>query len=57
MASYGTVMIAHNAPQSEQTADLRSVHTSNLPELFDQLGMSLIWSDVIERVALALEEQ
>jgi uncharacterized protein (TIGR03032 family) len=33
-----------NASQSEQSADLRSVHTSNLPELFDQLGISLIVS-------------
>jgi uncharacterized protein (TIGR03032 family) len=37
-------MIAQNAPQSEKTADLRSVHTSNLPALFDQLGISLIVS-------------
>ncbi len=37
-------MMAQNAPQSEKTADLRSVHTSNLPELFDQLGISLIVS-------------
>jgi uncharacterized protein (TIGR03032 family) len=37
-------MIAQTAPQSEKTADLRSVHTSNLPELFDQLGISLIVS-------------
>src|SRR5262249_42226815 len=37
-------MIAQNAAQSENTADLRSVHTSNLPELFDQLGISVIVS-------------
>src|SRR5262249_60288325 len=37
-------MMAQSAPQSENTADLRSVHTSNLPELFDQLGISLIVS-------------
>ena len=37
-------MMAQNAPQPEKTADLRSVHTSNLPELFDQLGISLIVS-------------
>src|SRR5262249_5927589 len=44
VAHYANVMIAQNAPQSEKTADLRSVHTSNLPELFDQLGISLIVS-------------
>src|SRR5262249_60244366 len=38
------VMIAQNPPQAEINADLRSVHTSNLPELFDQLGISLIVS-------------
>ena len=32
------------AALSEKTADLRSVHTSNLPELFDQLQISLIVS-------------
>jgi hypothetical protein len=37
-------MTAQNGPQSEKPADLRSVHTSNLPELFDQLGISLIVS-------------
>ena len=37
-------MMPQIAPQSEKTADLRSVHTSNLPELFDQLGISLIVS-------------
>ena len=37
-------MTTHNEPQSEETADLRSVHTSNLPELFEQLGISLIVS-------------
>jgi len=36
--------MTQTAPQSEKTADLRSVHTSNLPELFDQLGISLIVS-------------
>lgn len=30
--------------QSESTAELRSVHTSNLPELFDQLNISLVVS-------------
>src|SRR5262245_28045759 len=34
-------MMTQNAPQSEKGADLRSVHTSNLPELCDQLGISL----------------
>ena len=37
-------MMTQTAPQSEDSADLRSVHTSNLPELFDQLGISLIVS-------------
>jgi uncharacterized protein (TIGR03032 family) len=37
-------MMPQNASQSEKTADLRSVHTSNLPELFDQLRISLIVS-------------
>jgi len=37
-------MTNQTAPQPEQTADLRSVHTSNLPELFDQLQISLIVS-------------
>ena len=37
-------MMAQSEPQSEKTADLRSVHTSNLPELFEQLGISLIVS-------------
>ena len=37
-------MMAPSAPQPENPADLRSVHTSNLPELFDQLGISLIVS-------------
>ena len=37
-------MMTHTAPQAEKTADLRSVQTSNLPELFDQLGISLIVS-------------
>ncbi len=37
-------MITQTAPQSENTADLRSVHTSNLPALFDHLGISLIVS-------------
>jgi uncharacterized protein (TIGR03032 family) len=37
-------MMAQRTPQSENTGDLRSVHTSNLPELFDQLGISLIVS-------------
>ena len=36
--------MTHNGPQSEQTADLHSVHTSNLPELFEQLQISLIVS-------------
>jgi uncharacterized protein (TIGR03032 family) len=39
-----TAMTPQTAPQSENTADLRSVHTSNLPELFEQLGISLIVS-------------
>src|SRR5712664_1716159 len=38
------VMSPQTTPPSEETADLRSVHTSNLPELFDQLGISLIVS-------------
>ena len=33
-----------NTPNPDAAADLRSVHTSNLPELFDQLGISLIVS-------------
>src|SRR5262249_53343001 len=37
-------MTPQSAPQVEKTAELRSVHTSNLPELFDQLGISLIVS-------------
>jgi len=37
-------MATHNTNQSEETVDLCSVHTSNLPELFDQLGISLIVS-------------
>ena len=37
-------MMTDNAPHSEETADLRSVHTSNLPEIFEQLGISLIVS-------------
>ena len=37
-------MTSNNAPTSEETADLRSVHTSNLPELFEQLRISLIVS-------------
>ena len=37
-------MVTQNVPQSEEATDLRSVHTSNLPELFDQLGISLIVS-------------
>ena len=37
-------MMAQTLPQSEKNTDLRSVHTSNLPELFDQLGISLIVS-------------
>jgi uncharacterized protein (TIGR03032 family) len=37
-------MMIQTAPQPEKTADLRSVHTSNLPELFEQLGISLIVS-------------
>src|SRR5262249_35250641 len=47
-------MIAQNAPQSEKTADLRSVHTSNLPELFDQLGISLIVSTYQAGKAIAV---
>src|SRR6187549_1358655 len=37
-------MTNETAPQSEKTVDLHSVHTSNLPALFDQLGISLIVS-------------
>ena len=37
-------MVTQTPPQSQSTADLRSIHTSNLPELFDQLGISLIVS-------------
>ena len=37
-------MMTDNAHHSEETADLRSVHTSNLPEIFEQLGISLIVS-------------
>jgi uncharacterized protein (TIGR03032 family) len=37
-------MTAQASPQSDNCAELRSVHTSNLPELFDQLGISLIVS-------------
>jgi hypothetical protein len=37
-------MMTQTVPQSEETADLRSVHSSNLPELFDRLGISLIVS-------------
>ena len=37
-------MMAQSEPQSEKTADLRSVLTSNLPEIFEQLGISLIVS-------------
>ena len=37
-------MVTQTTPQSESPADLRSVHTSNLPELFDRLGISLIVS-------------
>ena len=36
--------MTHNGPQSEQAVDLHSVHTSNLPELFEQLQISLIVS-------------
>ena len=36
-------MVTQNTPKSEAT-DLRSVHTSNLPELFEQLQISLIVS-------------
>ena len=39
-----TAMMAQSESQSEKTADLRSVHTSNLPEIFEQLGISLIVS-------------
>src|SRR5215468_10531255 len=34
-------MTTQTAPPSEQTADMRSVHTSNLPLLFEQLQISL----------------
>ena len=44
VADYIAVMMAQSAPPSGKTSDLRSVHTSNLPELFDQLGISLIVS-------------
>jgi hypothetical protein len=37
-------MKPESTAQSENTADLRSVHTSNLPELLDRLGISLIVS-------------
>ncbi|HEV8719615.1 MAG TPA: TIGR03032 family protein [Candidatus Binatia bacterium] len=37
-------MTTQTAPESEKTADLRSVHTSNLPALFDRLQISLIVS-------------
>jgi len=37
-------MATHTVPQAEETVDLRSVHTSNLPELFQQLQFSLIVS-------------
>src|SRR5690349_20453822 len=37
-------MTSNNTPTSEETTDLRSVHTSNLPELFEQLQISLIIS-------------
>jgi uncharacterized protein (TIGR03032 family) len=37
-------MVTQNAPQSEEATDLRSVHTSNLPELFEQLQISLVVS-------------
>jgi uncharacterized protein (TIGR03032 family) len=37
-------MATHDKQNSEETVDLRSVHTSNLPELFDRLGISLIVS-------------
>ena len=36
--------MTQTAPTAEQTVDLRSVHTSNLPELFEQLQISLIVS-------------
>src|SRR5580765_3688759 len=36
--------MTHNGPQSEQAVDLHSVHTANLPELFEQLQISLIVS-------------
>ena len=37
-------MTIDNKPGSEETADLCSVHTSNLGELFEQLQISLIVS-------------
>ena len=37
-------MMAQSESQSEKTADLRSVHTSNLTEIFEELGISLIVS-------------
>ena len=37
-------MTTDNVNDSEETADLRSVHTSNLSELFEQLQISLIVS-------------
>jgi hypothetical protein len=40
VADYATVMMTPTASQSETAADLRSVHTSNLPELFDKLGIA-----------------
>ena len=39
-----STMATHTVPQAEETVDLRSVHTSNLPELFQQLQISLIVS-------------
>jgi hypothetical protein len=43
VAQYTAVMIAQSASQTEKTADLRSVHTSNLPELFDRWGSLVSW--------------
>jgi uncharacterized protein (TIGR03032 family) len=37
-------MTTHNQQHSQETADLRSVYTSNLPALFEQLQISLIVS-------------
>jgi uncharacterized protein (TIGR03032 family) len=37
-------MMDPTAPQTEEKLDLRSVHTANLPGLFDRLGISLIVS-------------